>query len=656
MIKLAIPFILLLLAVGVAVISDSPPPPADFTYSSSSEPTTLDLQRMSWMHDLRAGRILFEGLIHNDPFTDAFDIIPGVAESWTLSEDGRTYTFSLRRDAAWSNGQPVTASDFVFAWRRALLPDSASDYSATFFLIEGAEEFFNWRADALETFGHADRAKAETLWAETENRFNDTVAIRALDDHTFQVRLNAPTPYFLDLAALPFYFPVYPPLVSQYEILQDTGRLKIESGWTKPPRLVSNGPFVLTSWRFKRGMRMEKNPWYWNADAVAIDSIAIPTIEDPNAAILSFNTGALDWLTDVGPAYKADMLAAKREFYRENQAEYDRLKAEGWDPFEIDRRLPDDPRKNIHAFPAFATYWYNFNCLPNLPDGRVNPFHDARVRRAFAMMMDKRSIVEDVRRLGEPVARTVIPPNSIGGYAAPNGLDCISDAATDAERQVMIDQARALLAEAGYPDPSNFPTVEIMFNKDSGHDLIAQVVAKNWSTNLGVPTRLAQKETKVYREDLKNGNYMVSRAGWYGDYGYPTTFLDVNRTGDGNNDRQYSNPVYDDLLARAGTEIDPDARLRMLERAEQILVEEDLPLVPIYHYVTIYLFDPDEISGISPHPRDSQDVFLVDVLGDGKGPDTPRTMPRHPIPPRPGGGGVSRVRETDGGGEKVARP
>ncbi len=155
-------------------------------------------------------------------------------------------------------------------------------------------------------------------------------------------------------------------------------------------------------------------------------------------------------------------------------------------------------------------------------------------------------------------------------------------------------------------------------------------VAKDWQRNLGVSVSLDQKELKVYRNDLKKANYMVTRAGWYADYGDPTTFLEVNRSNDGNNDRKYNNPGYDGLLDQARVETDPAARMAILAEAERIIMEEDLPMVPLYHYVTVYLFDPDKVSGVNPHPRATQNVFLIDVLGDGKGPDTPRTMPRLP--------------------------
>ncbi len=619
MVKLAAPLLALVLLAALTVFTDRPLPPADFNFINGTGVTTIDPQRMSWMPDMRLCRALFEPLVRNDVFTPGFDIIPGVAESWEVSDDGLTYTFHLRDDARWSNGEPVTAPQFVYSWRRALLPDTAADYTALFQLIAGSQEFFDWRSAALDAYVEQpvkNRAAAEQLWQDTLAKFDEMVALDAPDDRTLVVSLYEPTPFFLDLAAFATFSPVYPPLVSQYETVDaETGVLRLETGWTKPPLIVSNGAFQLERWRFKRDMYLTKNPHYWDADAIAIDSIYAPVVSDPNAQVLAFETGSVDWVTDLAVSYRADMYAQKLAFYREHQAEYDRLKASGMDHMEIDRHLPSDPRKNIHAGPAFATYWYNFNCLEKLPDGRVNPFHDPQVRRAFAMAVNKETIVKDIKRTGEPVASTMIPPGSIGGYVSPRGLPF------DPER------ARAELAAAGYPDPSQFPTVELLFNKDSGHDLIAQSLARDWQENLGVKTRLAQKELKVYKDDLKKANYMTSRAGWYGDYGDPTTFLEVNRTGDGNNDRKYSNPVFDDLLDQAKLELDPAKRMAILSEAERILVEEDLPLIPIYHYVQMYLFDADKVSGVTPHPRTNQNLFLIDILGDSKGPDVSRRMP-----------------------------
>ncbi len=638
MLKILAPVILLVLVVAATLVTDRPMPRADFAFVNRGDVNTLDLQKMSWMQDLRVARILFEGLVANDVFTHDYAIIPAAAERWELSADGLEYTFHIREDAKWSNGAAVTAGDYVYSWRRALLPDTAADYTKLFQLIDGATEFADWRQAQLDGFaqsglsGDERRLAAEAMWREAQAKFGEMVGLRAIDDRTLWVKLKLPTPYFLDLLAFAVFYPVYPPLVRQYESVDtQTGFIQAKTGWTKPPELVSNGPYMLTSWRFKRDMRFEQNPHYWNREALNLETISTPSINDPNAAVLAYTSGVVDWVSDVTPAYRADMVLDKMRFYDENREQYESLKAQGLDMFEIDRRLPDDPRKDIHSVPAFGTYWYNFNCLPTLPDGRKNPLADARVRRAFSMTVDKQSIVDDVQRLGNPVARTIIPKGSIGGYESPEGLRCISDAKTEAERQEIIAEARQLLVDAGYARPSDVPTIEILFNKDGGHDLIAQVVQKNWQEYLGVSVRLAQKEIKVFRDDLKNQNYMVSRAGWYGDYGDPTTFLDVNRIDDGNNDRKYHNPRYEALLDNAAVELDSEKRMAMLSEAERITMDEDLPMVPLFHYMTVYLFDPDELSGLNPHPRTEQNVYLFDVLGDGKGTDRVLTMP--PLPP-----------------------
>ncbi len=631
MAKLLLPFALLIGIVAATVLSDRPMPRADFTFINRGDVTTLDLQRMSWVQDMRVAYMLFEGLVQNDVFTPGYDIAPAAAERWEVSDDALTYTFHLRADAKWSNGEPVRAADFVYSWRRAMIPDLASDYTGFFQYIAGAIEFYEWREAALASYqpGPDGVAASRALWAETERRFDEVVGLKAVDDRTLMVTLAQPTPMFLDFCSFPVFYPVYPPLVRQYETIDPgTGRLEGEHGWTKPPRLISNGPFKLTVWRFKRDMRLEKNEHYWNRDEVAIDSIAMPSVSDGNASVLAFQTGAVDWVSDVTPNFKADMLAEKMAFYRENQALYDRLKAEGLDQFEIDRRMPDDPRKNIHAIPTFGTYFWNFNCRPTFPDGRANPFRDARVRRAFAMVVDKRAIVETVKRCGEPVARSLVPPGSIGGYTSARGLDCLSDFDDPAARRAWVQKARDLLREAGYPEMSKFPTVEVLFNKDSGHDLVAQSLARGWEEHLGISVRLSQKEVKVFKDDLKKGNFMISRAGWYGDYGDATTFLDLSRSTDGNNDRKYNNPRFDALLDEAKVETDPAARAAILEECERIIMEDDFPMIPLYHYVTLYLFDADKFTGLNPHPRADQKGFLIDIFGDGKGTDVPKVMRR----------------------------
>ena len=575
-VRILAPFIFLASLILISVWLDRPDPRADVVFANTSENFTLDPQRLSYQHDVRTSRSLFEGLVnvegeHGTPEA-------AVAVSWQRGEDGRTWTYHLRDDARWSNGAPVTSHDFIYAWRRAILPDLAADYTGFFLSIEGAKDFFEWRVKALAEFakspGGADAA--DKLWKETESRFATQVGLSAPDEHTLVVKLARPVAYWLDLCAFPAMFPVYPPLVESFtRINPRTAQLEQDPGWTKGGVLVSNGPYQLVQWRPKRSMRFEKNPYYWNAAHVSSQTIESIPIEDPNTAVLAFENGDIDWLTDTIVEYRGDMFdEAKRGL-----------------------------RKNLHVLDAFGTDFFSFNCRPKLADGRANPFANPAVRRAFTLAVDKATIVNNITRLDETVATTFIPPDSIPGYQTPAGLpfDPI--------------KARAELAEAGWKDRDNdgvvenesgekFPTVEIMYSAGSPrYRDMAGALSAMWSETLHIQSAPRSRDPLGYKDALKQGDFMIARGGWYGDYGDPTTWLDLCRTGDGNNDRKYACPEFDALLDKAANELDPARRFQILQDAERIITERDLPMIPICHYVTVYMYDPARLTGLSRHPR-----------------------------------------------------
>jgi oligopeptide transport system substrate-binding protein len=649
--KVFAPFLGLLAALLLVLHLDDAPPRADLVFVNRGEIFTLDPQRMSWLQDFRMAYALYEGLARWDP-TD-FTVVPAVAEAWAVSPDHLTYTFTLRPDARWSNGDRVTAHDFVYAWRRAMLPDTAADYSGLFFLIAGGERFFDWRAEALRQFPDRtadlapDRraAAALDLWSETGRRFDETVACRALNDRTLQVTLVRPTPYFLDLLAFGAFHPVYRPAVEGWRvddataaIMREqgwtavapppfadrafaaldpaTGRFRQDHGWTRPPHLVSNGPYALRWWRYKRGVFLEANPFYHGPQHVSSRTVACISIEDINTAVLAFESGRVDWLTDVGTDYEADMIAQRNAYVRDHEAEYRALRAAGRSDDDALAALPppgDGERRDIHVIPAFGTDFYSFNCRPELAGGRANPFADARVRRAFVLSTDKRAIVEQVTRLHEPVLTALIPPGSIAGYRSPAGMPY------DPAR------ARAELAAAGWSDrdgdgvvESNrgeaFPVVDLLYSTNTPrYKNISLALRDMWQRELGVRVELRGKENKFFKEDLKNGNFMIGRGGWYGDYGDPTTYLDMCRTGNGNNDRGYSNAAVDDLLDRASGEPDPQRRLDLLADAESIIVDEDVPMLVLCQYVQVYMYEPDRLTGLSRHPRLTQYLARLKV-------------------------------------------
>jgi oligopeptide transport system substrate-binding protein len=605
---------------------------ADFVFVNRGSIQSLDPQRMTYSQDLRLGDSLYEGLVRVDNFDPDWGLIPGVAERWDISPDGLIYTFHLRSDAKWSNGAPVTSQDFAFAWMRALLPDTAADYTELVQLVRGGRAFFDERQRLLREFaagdGAGDMDEALALWRETQEWFAAHVGVMPIDERTLRVELESPTPYFLELCTFGPFLPVYPPLVNRYTTINpDSGRLNQEHGWTKPPHHIGNGPMKLVRWRFKRDMLLERNEHYWDRESIPLRTIASVEIDDPNTTVLAFQTGAVQWVSSVHVDYKADMLAAKRALYAEHAEVVERMRAEGKHPLDIDAALPPDPRKNIHAFPAFGTYFYNFNCGESLPDGRDNPFADARVRKAFAVALDKQRLVDTVTRLQEPVAHTFIPPGSLGGYDSPRGHHHDPELA----RRLLAesgwqrrDGAGPLTNDAGEP----FLVVEILYNTDGDHEDIATDIKNQWEQALGVQVELRGKEVKVYGDDLDNHNFIIGRGSWYGDYGDPTTFLDKFRSTNGNNDARYSSAAFDELMDRARDERDPESRMDLLEEAERLVMEEELPILPLYHYVEVYLYNPDEITGITDHPRQTQHLYLVDALGDGIGPDRPRGSAR----------------------------
>ncbi|MDX2116172.1 MAG: peptide ABC transporter substrate-binding protein [Planctomycetota bacterium] len=599
--------LLLVLLAGV-VASDRPGAPAALVAIETVDMNTLDPQRMSHNQDMRVGYALFEGLVRWDVLSEDMRVLPGAARRWEISDDGLTYTFFLHEGGRWSNGDPVRASDFVYAWKRGIMPDSASDYVKLFQLIDGASEFFAFRTEELRAYAGRPAEErtpeaALALRARCDEAFGAMVGLSTPDELTLRVRLERPAPYFLSLCAFATFLPVHPPTVEGWTSVDAaTGVIEQKHGWTKPPHLVSNGPFVLERWRFKRELRLGRNPMYAGPFPARSESLSIVVIEDQNTSVLAFESGAADIHMDLEAEYIGDLLA------------------------QVERGERDD----IHRLETFGTYFWNFNCTPSVGGANANPFADARVRRAFALALDKRSLVNDVRRSRERVARTLIPPNSLAGYRSPEGLG--HDAA----------RARAELASAGWTDrdgdgvPENergerFPVVELLCTPVGGHADLALAMASMWERTLGVRSKLAIKETKVFRNTLDNRGYMMSRGGWYGDYLDPLTFLDLHRERDGNNDRGYADAAYEAMLDRANTEPDPLRRLDMLAEAERYTVEETMPVLPLYHYDQYYMYrpalrrdgtpNPGGVRGVSKHPRLVQYYFLFEkVPGDASEP------------------------------------
>lgn len=603
-----------------------PEPRADFRYVNTSDIHTLDPARMSWMQDFRVALNIWEGLTTSDPQTS----LPRSGAAHfppTVSDDGLTYSFAIRQDARWSNGDPVTAQDFIRGWRRALEPGTAGDYAFLFTdYIEGAEEYAAWRRGEVEVLTALWRARdgkgidGRQVRALRRNRgFRQTqrdliqsdpnassvpmshegtnyvridslhdaqlkahaalleeewakVAVTAMDDRTLQVRLRRPCPYFLDLTASPAYLPVHESIEWLRESYAGTpltaqGLVVYDPQWTKPnyranqySGLITNGAYRLADWRFKRRARMMVNEHHALAGALSCRTIDMLVFDDMNAALTAYEAGDVDFIPGVEVSYD----------------------------HEIARLGRSGERPDFVPCPVLATFYLNFNCASETIEGVVNPFKDARVRRAFVLATDRRSLVEDVMQRGDRVASTFVPPGGIPGYESPVGLT------------MDVAAAQALLAEAGFPRGAGMAPVELLHVATDQR--LCQALARMWETNLGVKVNLRMQESKTFAAEKAARRFMVARGNWYADYLDPGTFLDCLMTGNGNNDSGYSSVDYDNLMDQAHSAADRAARLRLLAAAEKLMVEEDVPILPVLHYVQTLAIRPG-VQGLHPNPR-----------------------------------------------------
>jgi oligopeptide transport system substrate-binding protein len=526
---------------------------ADFVFAAT-EPRTVDPHRVSWLFEIQLAAAMFEGLTRLNDQT--FQPEPAVAASWDTSADGRTWTFHLRPAARWSNGDPVTAEDFRFGWLRVLEPRTESQYAALLFTIAGAEAYYRARLD--DDPGNDSPA--------------DTVGVAAPDPATLVVQLAGPCPYFLDLTSFVTFAPAHRPTLERWayrdgRVARDTQHL-----WTRPEHIVTNGPFVLARWTFKEALLLRRNPHYWDAASIGMETIEAYIVVDPNAALIAYQTGRVDLVRGLERTVAATLQAEQ---------------AAG-------------RRQDFHIADVFATFFYRVNC-------RRPPLNNADFRRALALALDRPAIC-DVLALGERPAYTYVPPAALpqmprtapdGGtvyYEPPPGLG--AELAAPA-RQAL---ARACLARSGF-DPAS-RALEIAFPGGDPEQLrIAQLAQAMWSDVLGLRIELRQQEAKVLATRIRNLDYDLARSDWFGDYLDPGTFLDMFTTTSGQNRTGWSSPVYDRLIAAAARTTDNRERFALYRDAERLLCVDELPIVPVFFRRGDYLLNP-RFTGLAPNLRD----------------------------------------------------
>jgi oligopeptide transport system substrate-binding protein len=597
---------LLLIAATAWAFSFPRVPPADFTFINENEITSVDPAMVIGQSEMRVIIGLFEGLVNWDPKTLA--PIPGVADKWEISPDQLTYTMHLRSDARWTDDTPVTAHDFLWEWRRALDPLTADEYSYQLWYLENAERYserdlnpgdkveieLHERAPDSLPFARGKMLRGKLLAVQKDDKPDgkvppiyeveidgqrqlfqmvltrdlakwsppakssvescksvlldfDEVGAKALDDHTLQLKLKSPTPYFLFLLG---YFPLFP---TNPKCLETYGY----PDWVKPEHIVCNGAYKLETHKVRDRIRLVKNEKYWDAEHVRLNSIDILPVESMATELNLYMTGQVDWIPKVPATVVPELLANKRT--------------------------------DFHPTPEMTIYFYRINCT-------TGPTKDPRVRKALALAVNKKDIVEGVTRGGEIPALSMVPLG-LPGYEPAQG------------EPYNPELARKLLTEAGYPGGQGLPKIEILYNTEEAHQSVAELIQAQWKENLGIDAGLQNMEWNAYLAAQQKLQYQVSRSGWIGDYLDPNTFLDMWTTDNPNNQTGWSNKEYDKLIAQAATESVPEKRMQILKRAEAILLDE-LPIIPIYYRISTNMVRP-YVKGWYPNLLDTHPLNTI---------------------------------------------
>lgn len=467
----------------------------------NTEPPTLN---PGLAEDSTSGTVLrqtFEGLSRINLKGEAE---LAAAEDVKVSDDQKTYTFTLR-DAKWTNGDPVTAKDFEYAWKWALNPANNSSYSYQLYYLEGGQAFNEGTGS------------------------EDAVGVKAIDDKTLEVKLVNPTPFFLELTAFYTYLPINSKIAeANPDWANDAG-----------DNYTTNGPFKMTEWSHSDKVVLEKNADYWDADTVKLDKITMIMVNDPNTEVSMFDNGELDWAGMPTGNLPQDALPA--------------LEKEG----------------KLHTQPIAGIYNYKLNTT-------VEPFNNVNIRKAFALAINRKELIDNVAQGGQLPAMAIVPPTMFAenekGYFKDNDV------------KKAKEYLQKGLEELGYKDISELPAIGLSFNTDDGHQKIAQAVQDMWKKNLGVEVALDNQEWKVYIEKVTALDYNIARMGWLGDFNDAINFLELyySATG-GNNDTGWENKEFQALLDQSATETDAAKRQDLLKQAEAIFMDE-MPVIPVYFY------------------------------------------------------------------------
>ena len=475
--------------------------PKAFRVNLGTEPPSLD---WSLATDHVSFNVIANLMVGLTEFDKNLKPAPVIAKSWDMLEGGRKIVFHLRDDVMWSDGKKVRAQDFEYSWKRLLNPKTASEYAYTLFDILNAEAY-------------------------SQGKLTDDsqVGVKALDDSTLEVRLKHPTSYFLSITTFEVTYP------QRQDVIEKFG-----TKWTDPEHIVTNGPFLLTSWKHENEIQLKANPNFFPGKP-AIENVEMFMINELTTALAMYEQGQLDFIDNHSiPILEKPRLA----------------KAPGF------KHVPQ-LRGEYYGFASFR-----------------KPFDDPRVRKAFAMAID-RSVIPKLLRGGEQPASSWIPPGMLA-HNSKLGLP------------YNPPEARRLLREAGYPDGKGFPQVTLGYNTLEDKKIVAEAIQGMWKRNLGVLVRLENLEWKVFLKRLQNDPPHIFRSGWGADYPDPDNFMKLFTSFSGQNYSRWKNARYDQLLEQAAREMNEQKRVRLYNEAQKLLCEVDVSIVPLFNTAESTVLNP----------------------------------------------------------------
>lgn len=498
--------------------------------NNGSEVQSLDPHKIEGVPESNINRDLFEGLLISD--VDGKPS-PGVAEKWE-NKDFKVWTFHLRKDAKWSDGTPVTAQDFVYSWQRLANPNTASPY-----------------ASYLQ-YGHI--VNIDDIIA-GKKPITD-LGVKALDDHTFEVTLSEPVPYFYKLLVHSSVSPVPRAAVE-----------KFGEKWTQPANIITNGAYKLKDWVVNERIVLERNTNYWDNAKTVINQVTYLPISSEVTDVNRYRSGEIDMT-------------------------YNNM------PIELFQKLKKEIPNEVHVDPYLCTYYYEIN-------NQKAPFNDVRVRAALKLALDRDIIVNKVKNQGDLPAYSFTPPYT-------DGAKLVEPEWFKWSQEKRNEEAKKLLAEAGYTAEKPL-TFDLLYNTSDLHKKLAIAAASIWKKNLGANVKLENQEWKTFLDTRHQGNYDVSRAGWCADYNEPTSFLNMVLSDSSNNTVHYKSPAFDKLIADTLKVTDEAQRSELYSKAEQQL-DKDSAIVPVYYYVNARLVKP-WVGGYSgKDPMDNihvKDLYII---------------------------------------------